>query len=150
MEPMTEPTTTEPTRDAPRWGLIALAPAGAAWGARAIPVAGREAKHLVTRDGRQGRVLRPAVPARLDVLWDRQGTEGGTKTERDALCDVLNGSRGMEAAQAAYARIVAAGELPDDEDEVFDLVRTSEIVIVARSHGGYVYIGAWFPVTVAP
>jgi hypothetical protein len=149
MNQQTEPT--EPTDDSPRgalqlhnipsprgWGLAHLAPAGAAaWGARAIPLAGRP-RELV-RGTR--RVLHAARPPSLDLLWDRQAFEGGT--ERAELVRRLNAPSGIAAAQKRYAARVRAGDMA--EGATTDLVLSDDLVILALARGGYVYLGAWIP-----
>jgi len=133
----------EQHQDDPRaeaWGLARFAPPGVAtWGARTIPESPRPAE--LVRGTR--RVRRPAVPARMNLLWDRQGAVDGSPAERKALCDRLNAG-GMELAQARYAELERAGGL--EQDKIVDLVRDGGLVILARACGGYVYLGAWLEV----
>ena len=134
------------------WGLASLAPPGAraAWGARAIQVAGVARVPAVrsrTVDGRVGRVIRPAraaVSPTFDLVWDRQSATG-EESERTRLGKALD-AWGLKAARKAYAVAVKNGAVVRDEGGLVYLVNTRGLVIVGdtRASYGYVYLGAWF------
>ena len=138
METTAEPTAQETANLKPAWGLTPPPGVTAAWGARAIYTANREAyKANHTKTGAKRK--RGLVPEFfVELLYDRQGAAGNAE-DLEALSAWINKVGLPKLREMCSEQYVT----PDSNDAVSFSQGRFEINASPRSSYGYLYIGAW-------
>jgi hypothetical protein len=123
------------------WGIPAPSSVrGASWGARAIY--SLDLRSVRRRRVDRGRYVTTSVMepiATIDLVWDRQGMNGGSPDDQATLLAWLNGT-GLAALRE---RCTVARLAPSSRDEIHVKIDGFALLASPRASYGYLYIGAW-------
>lgn len=113
----------------PKWGLWSECPKNAkvAWGARTII----EEPNTYRKE------------YNIDLVWDRQSTQGEDSTELQAFCDLLN-TDVLAVARKRACELLRDGEMEMHEAKLFTL-HDGDVVVLGNTNAscGYLYLIAF-------